>query len=367
MSPESATPAPLVWVLQSDKPGDNRQALCLAQALRLPFVTRRVLPLPRYVKGKPFSRPSIAHIDRDRSDPLEPPWPDAVITIGRRPTMVALWIRRRSGNRTRLIMIGRQPRQLDDFALVIASSQYITANDPRILRIALPLDDAPPPATSGGSDELALLIGGPTRTFRLDVDAARTMSARAAELAGAAPWRVLTGRRTPPEVVDWLRTNLPPRCSLHAFMPGAAVSSAYAEALAQCGRFIVTGDSISMVCDVVRAGKALAIQRLPFRNGLVRRWHAFVLAVAPPEGPGLADGLLARLVRRAVDARLFRLPRSFDAFYAFLARQGCAADAADGFLPNYRFMPAADLETAAARARSAILGSTPGGGAESAC
>ncbi|MBK7169036.1 MAG: mitochondrial fission ELM1 family protein [Gammaproteobacteria bacterium] len=74
--------------------------------------TQFVFPKPGFVKGKPWYRPSIAHIDLARSDGLTPPWPDVIITIGRRPGMVALWIRARSKRNTRIILIGRQPRYL---------------------------------------------------------------------------------------------------------------------------------------------------------------------------------------------------------------------------------------------------------------
>lgn len=62
---------------------------------------------------------------------------------------------------------------------MISSCQYITADDPSYsTRIALPLDNEPqrgrqpdlPPGSAQstpGAGELAVLIGGPTRSFRL--------------------------------------------------------------------------------------------------------------------------------------------------------------------------------------------------------
>ncbi|MBK7169038.1 MAG: mitochondrial fission ELM1 family protein [Gammaproteobacteria bacterium] len=61
---------------------------------------------------------------------------------------------------------------------------------------------------------------------------------------------------------------MPPHARLYQWSAGAHTTSDYANALAQCDRFIVTGDSISMICDVVREGRALAIYRLPFRNAI---------------------------------------------------------------------------------------------------
>ena len=201
----------------------------------------------------------------------DPALPDVIVTIGRRPTMAALWVRRRSGGRTRIILIGRQPRYLREFALVIASCQYVTADDPRIVRIALPLDDglhrvnapvdaaaAPPAGARAGTAEVAVLVGGPTRSFRLGVPEAREMLRLAALHAGDAPLRIVTSRRTPDVVCAWFAANLPPGSRLCAWQPGTHTTSDYAEALAQCGRFVVTGDSGRGVVqwDDVPAGRA---------------------------------------------------------------------------------------------------------------
>lgn len=356
----------LIWLLLSDKQGDNKQVFSLADNLGLPYETKFVFPKPGFIKGKPWYRPSIAHIDLERSDRLAPPWPDVIITIGRRPGMVALWIRARSKCRTRIILIGRQPRYLREFALVISSCQYITADDPRIMRIALPLDNEPQhdraPAQHPGSGqsragtpgELALLIGGPTRSFKLGTAEARELLRLACEHRAGAAIRIVTSRRTPADVVAWITANLPPGARLCQWSAGAHTSSDYADALAQCDRFIVTGDSISMICDVMREGKALAIHRLPFKNAIYDYWHRFILAVAPIDDGRVRRGLLATLVKRIVDSRLIRLPRSFDAFYSYLEQNGSASDSRSGFLPSGKSMPEQDLARATERTRAVL-------------
>ncbi|MBK6289292.1 MAG: mitochondrial fission ELM1 family protein [Gammaproteobacteria bacterium] len=370
---KSPSPArPLIWLLLSDKQGDNKQVFSLADRLGCAYETRFVFPKPGFVKGKPWFRPSIAHIDLERSDRLGAPWPDLIITIGRRPGMVALWIRARSKRHTRIILIGRQPRYLREFALVISSCQYITADDPRIMRIALPLDNEPqrgrqpdlPPGSAQstpGAGELAVLIGGPTRSFRLGEAEAMELLKLACEQRAAAAIRFVTSRRTPAAVVAWIAGNLPPHARLCQWSAGAHTTSDYANALAQCDRFIVTGDSISMICDVVREGKALAIYRLPFRNAIYDYWHRFILAVAPIDDGHVRSGLLAALLKRVVDSRIIRLPRSFDAFYSYLEQNGCASDIRRGFLPSGKFMPEQDLERATERTRAvlAMTGESP--------
>ena len=74
-----------VWLLLGDKAGDNAQVLALAEALGFACERKVLRPREPFVKGKPRVRASLHHLDPARSDRLEPPWPDLVITIGLRP------------------------------------------------------------------------------------------------------------------------------------------------------------------------------------------------------------------------------------------------------------------------------------------
>jgi len=105
---------PKVWLLIGDKLGDNAQVTAVARALDWPQEYRRLVFREPYVLGKPRFVPDLFHVDRQRSDPIEPPWPDLILTIGRRPAMVALWIKRQSGGRTRIVLFGRPKRHLHD-------------------------------------------------------------------------------------------------------------------------------------------------------------------------------------------------------------------------------------------------------------
>ena len=87
-TPEPAIP-PRVWLLVGDKLGDNSQAFALADALGWPYEVRQVFPKPEWVLGKPHFEPGLHHLDPERSARLEPPWPDLLLTIGRRPSMAA--------------------------------------------------------------------------------------------------------------------------------------------------------------------------------------------------------------------------------------------------------------------------------------
>ena len=79
-----------IWLLTGAKQGDNAQAERLAETADLAFERRRLVLKPGYDLAKPRIEASLHHVDLARSDALKPPWPDLVLTIGRRMAMVAL-------------------------------------------------------------------------------------------------------------------------------------------------------------------------------------------------------------------------------------------------------------------------------------
>src|SRR5262245_38893686 len=130
---------PRMWVLTSKKLGDNAQVLSIANALGWPYETKRLEFIGLNHYHFRFLGPSLRKVDVERSSPLTPPWPDLVLTIGRRATPVALWIRRQSGGKTKLVQVGQSRIGFDNFDLVIANPQYHLPNHPHLFRLRIPL------------------------------------------------------------------------------------------------------------------------------------------------------------------------------------------------------------------------------------
>lgn len=174
-APAAHGPGARIWLVIGDKAGDNAQVEVIAESLGLPYEVRRVRPLPRFERGRPRFRASLAHLDPWRSDRLEPPWPDLVLTIGHRSSMAALWIQDRSRGRTRIVLIGRPKRWVERFALIILPAQFRMPAHPNVLRLGLPLmrgnEQAIAAAARDWASRLAalprpitaLLIGGQTK------------------------------------------------------------------------------------------------------------------------------------------------------------------------------------------------------------
>ena len=101
-------------------------------ATRLRF--RLVNHLPNKLLGA-----HLVSLDRTRSDPLEPPWPDLVVAMGRRTVPVARWIGEQSGGAVKLVQLGRKGANLADvFDLAVALRHFQLPPHPARLDLVVP-------------------------------------------------------------------------------------------------------------------------------------------------------------------------------------------------------------------------------------
>ena len=276
---------PAVWAVLGDKLGDNAQVRTVAAALPWAVVEKPQVFWPPFRRGKPWFLASRYHIDKKRSAPLVPPWPDLVLTVGRRPAMAALWIRRQSAGRTRVAIFGPPKGYEREFDLVVVPAQYKIPDSPRILRLELPLIPvnfaAVEAARATWAARLAslprpitaVLVGGATQPFVFDAAVARRMVDEIVEQTdGAGSVYVTTSRRTQTEATDALAGALPGNAQLFRWQADARPEdNPYLGLLAHADRFVVTGDSVSMLVEVARLGKPLAIFPLPGHGFALRR------------------------------------------------------------------------------------------------
>lgn len=293
---------PRIWFLQSEKTGDNAQVLAILEALGLPWEAKRLFVEPQWRLGKPPFKVSLGHLDLARCDPLTAPWPDLVITSGRRMAMVALWIKDQSGDRTKIAYIGRPRRWIERFDLVIGTAQYRLPEAANVLRLDLPLmrPDLEAVAAAGrdwasrlgelARPLIAVLVGGQTKPYRLDAQVALDLVAAGeaeARRRGGGTLYFTTSRRTKPEVAEAVERNLPAGARFFRWRPDeAAGDNPYLGLLALADAFIVSGDSASMMIEVARLGRPLAIFPLPVGVSLLERpyfWLGRLLHPSPGE------------------------------------------------------------------------------------
>lgn len=335
--------APRIWRVLGDKRGDNGQVEVIAEALARQHgwgsELRHLEMRPRYVFGKPRVGPTLYHLDRERSDALEPPWPDLILTSGRRPANAALWIKRRSGGRTRIVLVGKPSGWMSHFDLIITSAETLPAPFPNVMHIGLPLMQLDPTRLEAGRAQwqaafaelprplVAFLIGGPTNPFVYNADVVRRLRARIEQVlaAGGTPYLV-SSRRTPRRFMQRLRQGLPEAVRVYDWNAPQG-ENPYAGLLALADRFVVTGDSISMQVEVARLGKALEILPLPtgWFGGIDHgRRSLAAWLFQPARNDSGAETTRIALARGLYHLRLLQQTRHFPRFHQMLVDQGLA-------------------------------------------
>jgi mitochondrial fission protein ELM1 len=333
---------PLTWVILSDKRGDNGQVETIVDALGWPVVHKYVHMLPQYVLGKPRYRPSLEHIDRHQSDSLAGPWPDLIITVGRRPSMVALWVREQSANKTKIVLVGKPSGHMLDFSLVVASAENQMPPMHNFQATSLPFMRVNPAEVEAEALRwkqrfsqlkkplIAILIGGETNPFIMNRKVAR-------ELVRTARWVIdeldgtpylTSSRRTTAEVLEVLREELPAAAVFFEWSADAQ-ENPYRALLGSADGFIVTGESISMMVEVIYLRKPLAIFRLPggWLGSLDQCRRSFAHWLFNPRQRGPLDRLRHRVGRMVYYLDVFKVlcaTRDFRAFHQMLVESNLA-------------------------------------------
>jgi mitochondrial fission protein ELM1 len=333
---------PRTWVILSDKRGDNGQVETIVDALRWPVENKYVHMRPEYVLGKPRYRPSLDHLDLSRSDSLEAPWPDLIITVGRRPSMVALWIRQQSGNHTKIVLVGKPSGHMLDFSLVVASAENQMPPMHNFLPTTLPLMRVHPEDVNSAAlawrerfgvlnkPLIAMLVGGETNPFIMNRKVADDLVATAQWVVnelGGTPY-VTTSRRTTPEVVEVLRRDLPKQAVFYEWAADAA-DNPYRALLGSADGFIVTADSVSMMVEVIYLQKPLAIFPLPggWLGDIDQYRRSFAHWLFNPKQDSPLDRIRHRVARGVYYLDIFKIlcaTRDFRAFHRLLVDKGFA-------------------------------------------
>ncbi len=343
-----------VWVLVGDKGGDNAQIDIVLDRLgwrdnpAYDVQTRRLVFKPRYQLGKPPFFASLYHVDKNTSDQLAAPWPDLVLTVGRRPAMAALWIKKHSGNKGRIVLFGRPKRWMRAFDLIIAPVQYQLPPAENLLTIGLPLmrvDEAAVQAAVGKWQPqlselqrplVAVLVGGSTKPYELNEQSTLALIRGAAEyVKDTGTLYFSTSRRTPGSACDILARNLPASGRLYTWQQNS-LDNPYLALVGSADLVIVTGDSVSMLTEAVRLKKPLLIHALPKGS---RSWldSANLLLRSSGNLPS------SRLEKLAVRLGLISYARDLESIHHWLYQRALAAPLGEA-PPNPKDFADNDLE-----------------------
>jgi hypothetical protein len=273
----------VAWVLTEGMAGMVTQAVGLAEAVGWPFEEKTVrlqppwrwLP-PRYWPG------GVMGLDK-RSDPLMPPWPDLVISCGRKSIGPALAIKRHSGGHSFCVHIQNPHIRLKAFDLIVAGTHDGLKGDNVIVtkgaihrvtreRLQEAADQYESALAAMPRPLTTVLIGGPNKVFRMSPDIAADLAAKLAGFAAATGGTLLVtpSRRTGAENTAALQAGL--RNSNAEIWDGTG-DNPYFGYLAHADQIIATCDSVSMVSEACATGKPVYVFDLPGGSAKFARFH----------------------------------------------------------------------------------------------
>lgn len=299
---ETVTGQRPLWVLLDDRAGNRSQALGVVEALGIPFAEKMLdynvaAKLPNILLGA-----SLGGLTTSSKQTLQAPWPELVISAGRRTAPVARWVKLQSGGTARLVQIMDPGAGRDDFDLLCLPAH----DQPRKLPNSCVMAAAPHGMTQQKLDvaasewssklsalkapRIAVMVGGSTRRRTFTPEMARDLFdgvRDAADMIGAG-LMVTTSRRTG-EAIPAIESALDENAMLHRWDSGD--ENPYAGYLALADAIIVTGESVSMCSEACGTGKPVYI-------------YAPAELVTPKHGrlhTALYDGGYARPFAGAVD------------------------------------------------------------------
>jgi mitochondrial fission protein ELM1 len=350
------------------KMGDNAQLLALIEALGYPYTVKRLVYRRTELVTNVLAGPNLYGIIKERSDFMEPPWPDLVLTAGRRNEPVARWIRRqalREGRHTRLVHVGRPWSRIDAFDLIVTSPQYNLPKAPNVLHNEAPLHrvTAKRLAEAAASwaprlahlpmPRFAVFLGGNAGPYRFDREAGALLgwivNSMVCDRGGSL--LATTSARTPAAAGDAFMEQITVPAMVHRWQPQG--ENPYFGFLACADEAVVSADSMSMLVEAIAAGKPVHIFDLARGPGAHRPEWPSGANLRPRTLKERAEGSFGRHRWHRIGQALgpAQLRRDLRAIPRAQVAQGRATWLGTPF-PRADPPPLNDVERAAARVRT---------------
>jgi hypothetical protein len=259
------------WVVTQGAAGMENQCLGLAERLPLPvrvFQVQLKRPwrwlTPRAL-GSPFAQITNA------SDQLSPPWPRLIVGCGRQSIPFLRAAKRASRGRTLTVQCQDPRIAPSNFDLVIPA-EHDELSGPNVVPIIGSPNRVTPERLAEAQKKfavlfeplraprVAILIGGASTTHgSLDTAAAERLGAMLQQIARDYGLMVSTSRRTGAKEAAILRERI---ANTDAFWWDGGGDNPYLGMLAWADAFVVTADSVNMICEAAATGKPIHIFRL---------------------------------------------------------------------------------------------------------
>ena len=207
---------------------------------------------------------------RDVAKEFSPPWPDLLVTCGRRSAFLAGWLRGRGARRMIAAHVQDPRRSLAPFDLVVAMGHDRIAEGGKVIKVATALHDITPKALASAAaiwrERLAalgrplagVLIGGTTSRGGFSSGQRRSLVGGLASLrSGGWSLAIASSRRTPAALNDDLAAAFGEHDGVWLWRGDG--DNPYRGILALADRLVVTGDSVSMISEALASGAPVEV------------------------------------------------------------------------------------------------------------
>ena len=248
------------WALTTGEAGMRTQARGLARGVADEVTEKVVLSRPPWRKA-PSGRLILRGLTAE-SDRIEPPWPDLIVSSGRRSALIAREARRLAGGRPLLVHVQDPRGGSGAFDLVIAMD-HDRVQGPNVVRVATALHDVTPARLEAAANAwrgrlaglkpplIGVVVGGPAGRAPFGLEEGRALLEKviAMKAASGGGVAVVPSRRTPEEVVELFADAAKQDAGLWVWRRDG--DNPYLGVLALADRLVVTGDSVSMVSEAL--------------------------------------------------------------------------------------------------------------------
>jgi mitochondrial fission protein ELM1 len=267
---------PCVWAVTGYRAGEQTQILALAKAMGWPFEIKHLAYrntdwLPGLLRLE-----SLMGIDLRNSSKLSAPWPDLVISAGMRNEPVCRWIRRQSGNRTRLVHLGRPWVPIEQIDLVVTTPQYRLPEHDNVLHnlgtmnlvseetLAVAAQQWAEPMAALSRPLTGIVLGGNSGPYTFGPAAAREMATLVSAMVSgeSGSLAITSSARTSAAALDTFLETIDCPYYLYRWTPDSSEENPYLGILALSDRIIVTSDSVSMISEAVATKKPIYVYKL---------------------------------------------------------------------------------------------------------
>lgn len=287
-----------IWVLTDDRMGNISQVLGVAEALDEAYERKEIrydafVRLPNFLRGR-----TLLGVAAQSRTQLTAPWPDLVIAAGRRLYPVARFIKKSSGNKTKIVqLMNPGAAGFSEADLIVlpmhdgyrgrAQNVMQTLGAPHRVtrdRLAQELEKWRSVFEKYASPRVSVIVGGATKQAPFTIDMAERLASDVLFL-NPASILVTTSRRTPKEVVEVLKKRFPKE-QTYFYEFGNEGENPYFGLLAWGTKIVVTGDSMSMCSEACASGVPVFIfappgtmgkKHMRFHQELVSSGYASIL------------------------------------------------------------------------------------------